>query len=233
MPGPTDGHDRVAHRSYAIAQALALVAEHQDGGALEREADRARSRVPVRAHDRHAPLAKPRERVGEIGRAREKEVLHAPFGHAHGRGRELGVRRLSAEERALQTEERGAPEDGPHVVRVAHAIERDRGAARPRERVRKLARRSPPAWTGQDAEAFVMRRPRESVELTLGRLGARDAPTGSPPRQVRDFSPHGRCVGDTQISSGRREKAASPARRPCTSSEGSCAGACPCPARSG
>ena len=137
-------------------------------------------------------------------------MLDAPFGHAHGRGRELGVRRLSAEERALQTEERGAPEDRSDVVRVAHAVERDGGAALLRERVGELARGSPAARAGHDAEAFVMRRRREPVELTLRRLGAGNAPARRPPRQVRDFSPHGPCVDDTQDVLGSPRKRREP-----------------------
>src|ERR1019366_3717086 len=67
------------------------------------------------------------------------------------------------------------------------AIERDGGPARPVEDVGELARRSPAPRSSDDAQALVVRRLAEAVELARRHLRARNAGARGPANEVGDL----------------------------------------------
>ena len=71
-PAPADGHDRVALGPHAFPQALALVAQHEDDRAAEREAHGARaSRArPHRPRARRAARSRASVSARSVVRAR-------------------------------------------------------------------------------------------------------------------------------------------------------------------
>ena len=97
-------------------------------------------------------------------------MLASPFGDAHGVARERRVRRGGAEEGRVDAQERGGAEDRADVVRVAHAIERDAGAAALREALGEVVHVRPAARARRDDEPLVVRAHRDARELVVARL---------------------------------------------------------------
>ncbi len=188
MPSASHGDERVALLSHAVAEAFPLVAQHEDGRTRECESRRARRRLSVCPHDLNSALAQTSEGIGQIRGASEKQVLDPAFGNTNGRRSQRRVRRLSAEQRAVEAEEGRAPEDGARVVRVSDPIERNGRASGPRQAIGEIARGCPRARAGDDAEALVMRRLGETVDLSLGGLDARNPPPRRPLRELADLA---------------------------------------------
>lgn len=164
----------------------------------------------VRTVDIDAARLQPGERVGEVGRPRHSKVFDGAFGDADGRHGEAGIGGGRTEERAVEAEERGAPKNRSDVVRVSHSVKGDCRAARSgcgrgrgeparcQERIGELRRRRPAARLGEDAEALVVGRPGDAIQLGVARLDAGDAALCGPPREVRHRVPHRVRVHDAQ-----------------------------------
>jgi len=73
----------------------------------------------------HAALTQPAERVGQVRGAAEHQVLGGALGDPQRKRRQPGVRGGRAQQGRADAEECGAAQNGPDVLGIAHAIERD------------------------------------------------------------------------------------------------------------
>src|SRR5260370_9624573 len=97
----------------------------------------------------------------------------------------------------IEGKEGRGSEDRTDVVRIANAVKCDADSTRPRELVREFLHRSPTAWPALDEKAFVVRGPREAIDLAVVRLHAGDTMGRRPACEWLHIVVHRSRINDT------------------------------------